>query len=74
MSPCKTCVRVVDPGMCEDKNCQQWRQWFMEVWDATRQRFALEEPLDPDPCVACLCPRELCAVPCHKKQAWEERP
>lgn len=72
MSPCRTCIRVVDPVRCEDKNCQQWRKWFIHRWDAMRRQFPTEHT-EADPCESCLCPRELCGAPCHQKQEWEER-
>ena len=59
MTPCRTCTRVADPGKCEDKNCLQWRRWFVDRWDAMRRQFPVEHT-DPDPCAACLCPRDLC--------------
>ena len=59
MTPCKTCIRVADPACCEDKNCRQWRQWFIDRWDAMRRQFPVEHT-DPDLCAGCLCPRELC--------------
>ena len=31
-SPCLTCTRVSDPRACENKECRQWRQWFVERW------------------------------------------
>lgn len=29
--------------------------------------------LDTDPCSRCLCPKDLCAVPCPAKTAWNEK-
>ena len=26
--------------------------------------------LEKDPCVGCLCPRDLCVVPCRVKRSW----
>lgn len=73
MSPCRGCSRVADPAACEDKSCLQWRRWFIDRWDAMRRQYPLQEHTDCDPCAACLCPRELCNVPCDRKQEWEER-
>lgn len=32
-SPCLTCLRVKNPGDCENKNCRVWSAWFMGRWD-----------------------------------------
>ena len=29
--------------------------------------------LEEDPCVDCLCPKELCNIPCRLKRNWQER-
>lgn len=34
--PCLTCSRVKDPGNCENKNCNEWRRWFISRWDRMR--------------------------------------
>lgn len=50
-SPCLTCRRVANPRACENKNCNPWRQWFIERWDRIRQsvREQMEnaEPVPP---------------------------
>lgn len=28
--------------------------------------------LDEDPCKGCLCPRDLCVVPCKRKRQWNQ--
>ena len=33
-SPCKTCTRVANPEMCENKYCKFWKAWFLGRWDA----------------------------------------
>ena len=33
-SPCETCTRVQDPKGCENKNCGDWRMWFLRRWAA----------------------------------------
>ena len=30
--PCLTCTRVKNPKNCENKNCQEWREWFIKKW------------------------------------------
>lgn len=30
--PCDTCVKVGDPNMCENKNCKDWKHWFLRRW------------------------------------------
>ena len=95
ISPCMRCERVSDPRQCEDKNCAQWRKWFVEKWDAMRVqprlaqerrpremegtviggvRYALphrvQDYLGKDPCEGCLCPRDLCVLPCRVKRDW----
>ena len=31
-SPCETCTRVAKPAMCENKNCKDWKTWFLRRW------------------------------------------
>lgn len=31
-SPCLTCVRVAKPADCENKNCKDWREWWLARW------------------------------------------
>lgn len=94
--PCNRCVKVADPHQCENKDCRQWRQWFIEKWDALRVRPRLEMEARPreaegvciggkyyalphrvdsylrtDPCENCLCPRDLCVLPCRIKRDWQ---
>ena len=35
--PCKTCTFVKDPKNCENKNCREWVQWFIDRWEAMRK-------------------------------------
>lgn len=28
--------------------------------------------LEKDPCQGCLCPRDLCVIPCRVKRSWEQ--
>ena len=35
-SPCLRCTRVKDPRNCENKNCQDWRRWFICRWEQIR--------------------------------------
>lgn len=44
-SPCLTCCRVKNPGECENKNCRQWRSWFLESWDRARNLPSLQRQL-----------------------------
>ena len=37
--PCLTCTRVKDPSKCQNKYCQDWRDWFTESWNEIRSRF-----------------------------------
>lgn len=39
VSPCLNCHRVADPKNCENKNCQVWRRWFINRWEAIRSGF-----------------------------------
>lgn len=32
ISPCEGCARVKNPGACENKNCKQWKSWFLRRW------------------------------------------
>ncbi len=32
VSPCVFCTRVRNPEDCENKNCPQWRAWFLAKW------------------------------------------
>lgn len=36
-SPCLCCQRVADPRNCDNKNCVQWRQWFLARWELIRR-------------------------------------
>lgn len=33
VSPCVLCTRVSDPKNCENKNCPDWRSWWLGRWD-----------------------------------------
>ncbi len=35
-SPCLTCISVERPGECVNKNCGDWRKWFMQRWNEMR--------------------------------------
>lgn len=39
MKPCDTCDRVMDPANCENKCCQDWRQWWIKRWEEIRKRL-----------------------------------
>lgn len=94
--PCNRCERVDDPHLCENKDCRQWRRWFIEKWNAMRMtprldiekrprepegeciggaHYALPHRVDAylkkDPCDGCLCPRDLCVLPCRVKRDWQ---
>ena len=96
-NPCLSCTRVKNPRNCEDKNCQAWRQWFIQTWDQRRLqhrlcrehletemegvsiggvRYALPHRvhsyLGTDPCEKCLCPKDLCRLPCKVKRNWKQ--
>ena len=32
VSPCVGCTRVSDPNGCENKNCKDWKGWFLRRW------------------------------------------
>ena len=32
-SPCESCTRVRDRENCENKNCREWRNWFLKRWE-----------------------------------------
>ena len=40
-SPCKTCVRIANPDGCENKNCKEWKVWFLHRW-AEIHRFGVQ--------------------------------
>ncbi len=94
-SPCMRCTRVSDPRQCENKDCRQWQQWFIDKWNTMRAAPRLDIERHPrqaegvciggrfyapphrvrnylqtDPCNNCLCPRDLCAIPCRIKRDW----
>jgi len=95
-SPCLSCDRMVNPRLCDDKDCKAWRSWFIQRWEALRalprqhleqaggtplgtkiggQRYVLPHQvmgyLEKDPCVGCLCPKDLCAEPCRVRRDWD---
>jgi len=35
-SPCNTCKCVAYPRRCENKECQAWREWWIERWEQIR--------------------------------------
>lgn len=39
LSPCATCVRVMDPEECTDKSCRAWQMWFLHQWEESRAKF-----------------------------------
>ncbi len=32
VSPCENCTRVQNPKGCENKNCKDWKAWFLRRW------------------------------------------
>ena len=46
-SPCVGCMRVKDPGDCENKNCKLWQRWFVHKWDQLRAYPRLRMDLEP---------------------------
>lgn len=32
VSPCRSCVRCSEPYNCGNKNCEDWRKWFLAQW------------------------------------------
>lgn len=36
-SPCDNCTRVKQPKYCGNKNCLDWREWFIRQWDGMRK-------------------------------------
>lgn len=36
--PCKTCTRVQDPHLCSNKNCEEWKEWFLFVWNRMHKK------------------------------------
>lgn len=41
--PCEGCSREPNPRQCDNKECKQWRRWFLGAWEQTRQRFGCLE-------------------------------
>lgn len=37
ISPCMRCERVKDPRECTDKDCVQWRRYFLQSWEGMRR-------------------------------------
>ena len=84
-SPCLTCIRGPDPERCDNKGCTPWRRWFAGRWEYLRQQYRVRENGElstgerhpahgnADTCESCLCPREMCRVPCRLRIAWENR-
>lgn len=35
MNPCKNCTRVFSPDACENKNCPDWKAWWIPRWEQT---------------------------------------
>lgn len=44
-SPCLRCTRVPDPENCENKQCGQWKAWFLERWEQLRRDQRLRREL-----------------------------
>ena len=40
--PCKRCTRVKAPVYCTNKDCQDWRAWFLGWWEAMREKYIAE--------------------------------
>ena len=36
-SPCLQCIRVRDPQICENKQCNDWQAWFLDRWESMRE-------------------------------------
>lgn len=94
-SPCLTCTRVLDPQVCENKECRPWRQWFIGRWALIyaygQLNLMLSDPCaehnvedkrnlnstirqsSEDPCDGCVCPKDMCTVPCRAKRIWQEQ-
>ena len=70
-SPCRDCCLVAEPARCENKNCRLWQRWFIDSWNALRRPWEAAEDVGADPCLSCLCPRDLCRTPCGPRRAWE---
>ena len=47
-SPCKNCTRVKEPVLCCDKNCGEWRNWFIARWEAMRKNNAPTSEIEFD--------------------------
>ena len=30
--PCSICTKCQDPNKCENKNCKDWKAWFLDRW------------------------------------------
>ena len=70
--PCEGCTRIPDPEKCDNKDCKQWRQWFLERWDLIHGYYLKKAPeRSVDPCTVCQCPSEMCFPKCSTRTAWE---
>ena len=39
LKPCDNCTKVERPDRCKDANCQEWKAWFVSVWDDVRTKI-----------------------------------
>lgn len=67
-NPCAHCRRLNEPENCENKECLQWRSWFIGWWDAMRAQYLSRVT---DPCETCMCSKQQCAEPCVQRKMWE---
>lgn len=37
--PCRTCTRVQVPHSCSNKNCEEWKEWFLSVWNRMHKKY-----------------------------------
>lgn len=38
-NPCKTCTRVNDPYNCGNKDCVDWKEWFLSTWNRMHKKY-----------------------------------
>ena len=71
IKPCLLCTRVQDPDACENKQCAQWRSWFLAKWNHTKQLFGCS-PAYINPCQDCQQAEIFCTEHCPARIRYEQ--
>lgn len=35
-NPCTSCTRMKNPQSCTNKHCEEYRKWFIPIWNTNR--------------------------------------